>query len=60
MLKNPIKGSISFNYKQKKYAFAITKTGGLFFREYIPEEVVTYILHKIKLSSSIQNEEQKS
>jgi hypothetical protein len=60
MLKNPIKGSISFNYKQKKYAFAITKTGGLFFREYIPEEVVTYILYKIKLSSSIQNEEQKS
>jgi hypothetical protein len=50
MLKNPVKGNLSFSYQEKQYSFVITKTGGLFFRKYIPEEVVTYILYKIKLS----------
>ncbi len=55
MIKNPVKGNISFRYKQKKYSFSITKTGGLFFREYVPEEVVTYIVYLIKLSGNIQD-----
>nr|MDZ8061243.1 hypothetical protein [Nostoc sp. EkiNYC01] len=41
------KGRISFQYKSKKYSFMITKTGGLRFYEYVPEEVVTYILYTI-------------
>lgn len=41
------KGRISFKYKEKDYSFMITKTGGLRFYEYVPEEVVTYILYTI-------------
>ena len=41
------KGRISFKYKNKKYSFMITKTGGLRFYEYVPEEVVTYLLYLI-------------
>ncbi|MDG2989417.1 hypothetical protein L3556_00500 [Candidatus Synechococcus calcipolaris G9] len=55
LVKNPVKGNISFSYEQKKYSFSITKTGGLFFREYVPEEVVTYIVYLIKLSDNIQD-----
>ena len=55
MIKNPVKGNISFSYQNKRYSFSITKTGGLLFREYVPEEVVTYIVYKIKLSGNAQN-----
>ena len=50
MMKHPVKGHISFTYKKKEYSFSITKTGGMLFREYIPEEVVSYILYNIRLS----------
>ncbi len=53
LIKNPVKGNISFYYKGQKYSFSITKTGGLFFRKYVPEEVVTYMLHKIIFSSDV-------
>lgn len=53
MMKNPVKGNICFCYNQSKYSFSVTKTGGLLFREYIPEEVVTYILYNIKLSAYV-------
>lgn len=55
LIKNPVKGTISFYYNNKKYKFSVTKTGGLSFREYMPEEVVTYIIYKIKLSRDIHN-----
>lgn len=55
MIKNPVKGNISFRYHDKKYSFSITKTGGLLFREYVPEEVVTYIVYLIILSGNIRN-----
>lgn len=42
------KGRISFTYNNKKYSFMVTKTGGLRFFEYVPEEVVTYVLHAIE------------
>jgi hypothetical protein len=48
ILANPEKCSILFEYKNKKYSFGITKSGGLTFFKYTPEEVITYILQKIK------------
>lgn len=56
MMKNPVKGNICFCYNKSKYSFSVTKTGGLLFREYIPEEVVTYILYNIKLSAYVLSE----
>jgi hypothetical protein len=53
MVKNPVKGKIAFCYNGKKYSFSVTKTGGLLFWEYIPEEVVTYILYNVKLSAYV-------
>lgn len=50
MVKNPVKCNISFDYENERYSFSITKTGGLFFRKYIPEEVVTYIVYLIVLN----------
>jgi len=41
------KGRILFEYNSKKYSFMITKTGGLRFYEYVPEEVLTYLLYWI-------------
>ncbi|MGK7931561.1 MAG: hypothetical protein AB4041_09025, partial [Microcystaceae cyanobacterium] len=38
---------IAFQYKQKEYSFGITKSGGLTFYKYTPEEVITYILQTI-------------
>ena len=55
MLKNPVKGQISFKYNQRNYSFSITKTGGLFFRKYMPEEVVTYIIAQINFSGKNDN-----
>jgi hypothetical protein len=48
VLKDPDKGKISFSYNKKRYSFGITKSGGLTFMKYTPEEVVTYILQKIQ------------
>lgn len=55
MMKHAVKGHISFCYQKKKYSFSITKTGRMLFREYIPEEVVTYILYNVKLSGKALN-----
>ncbi len=44
---NVDKGTILFKYKNKNYSFMITKTGGFRFFEYMPEEVVTYLLYII-------------
>jgi hypothetical protein len=50
LVKDQDKCRISFRYgsENKKYSFDITKSGGLNFRQYMPEEVVTYIVHKIQ------------
>lgn len=53
MMKNLAKGSICFRYNGENYSFSVTKTGGLYFQKYIPEEVVTYILYNIKLSAYV-------
>jgi hypothetical protein len=53
--KEPAKASIGFSYKDKKYSFSITKTGGLLFRKYITEEVVTHIIQKILFTSGNKN-----
>lgn len=55
MMKNVVKGDISFYYENKRYSFSVTKTGGLLFREYIPEKVLTYILYNVKLSGYALN-----
>ena len=55
MMKHPVKGHISFTYNKREYSFSITKTGGMLFREYVPEEVVTYILYNVKLSGKVLN-----
>jgi hypothetical protein len=41
------KSRIGFCYNGKTYTFAVTNNGGLYFRQFAPEEVVTYILLKI-------------
>ncbi len=41
------KGRILFKYKNEKYSFMITKTGGLRFFEYVSEEIITYLLYLI-------------
>ena len=46
-IKDSDKTKLSFNYKNKNYSFAITKSGGLTFMKYTEEEVITYILQKI-------------
>lgn len=38
---------IGFSYNGKTYTFFVTRTGGLYFRAFTPEEVITYILLKI-------------
>jgi len=48
LLNNQDRSRISFKYKGDKYSFDITKSGGLFFKKYAPEEVITYVLGKIK------------
>lgn len=47
-IKDPDKTKISFKYRDKVYSFGITKSGGLNFMKYTPEEVVTYILKKLR------------
>ncbi|MEH2446335.1 MAG: hypothetical protein V7K18_11265 [Nostoc sp.] len=47
LLNNQDKSRISFKLSGKKYSFAITKSGGLTFMQYAPEEVMTYVLSKI-------------
>jgi hypothetical protein len=42
------KSDISFKYDEKKYSFSITKFGGLYFRQYASEEVVSYVLANIE------------
>jgi hypothetical protein len=42
------KSDISFKYDKKKYSFSITKFGGIYFRQYASEEVVSYVLANIK------------
>lgn len=47
LLKNQDKSKISFKFDYNKYSFAITKSGGLTFMQYAPEEVITFVLSKI-------------
>ena len=47
LIKDQDRSRISFKYKEKKFSFGITKKGGLTFRKYAPEEVVTYVISKI-------------
>ncbi|MDZ8088484.1 MAG: hypothetical protein RMY16_23415 [Nostoc sp. DedQUE12b] len=47
LLKDSDKSKILFIYDKKKYTFAITKSGGLNFLRYAPEEVITYVVSKI-------------
>jgi hypothetical protein len=42
------KSDISFKYDEKKYSFSITQFGGLYFRQYASEEVVSYVLANIE------------
>jgi hypothetical protein len=48
VLRDPDRSKISFKYNNKSYTFGITKSGGLTFMKYMPEEAVTYILSKIQ------------
>jgi hypothetical protein len=47
LIKDQDHSRISFKYKEQKFSFGITKRGGLTFRQYAPEEVVTYVVSKI-------------
>lgn len=44
---NQDKGTINFRYESTQYSFEITKSGGLNFRKYAPEKVVTYVLFRL-------------
>ena len=46
-LKDMSKGTIGFVYKEKNYSFDVTRSGGLFFKKFLQEEVVTYIINNI-------------
>jgi hypothetical protein len=41
------KSRIGFQYNNNDYSFSVTVNGGLYFRQFAPEEVTTYILLKI-------------
>jgi hypothetical protein len=41
------KSRIGFYYKGQLHTFSVTCNGGLYFRQFAPEEVVTYVLLKI-------------
>jgi len=47
-IKDPDKTRISFIYDKKSYPFGITKSGGLTFLKYTSENVITYILKKLR------------
>lgn len=47
LIKDQDSSRISFTYQNAKYSFAVTKRGGLSFRQYASEEVITYIVAKI-------------
>ena len=47
------KSRIAFLYNNNTYSFTVTNNGGLYFKQYAPEEVITYVLLKIlQLKSS--------
>lgn len=41
------KSRIGFRYNGRTHTFSVTSNGGLYFRQFAPEEVVTYVLLKI-------------
>jgi hypothetical protein len=43
------KSRIGFRYNQINYSFSVTSNGSLYFRQFAPEEVITYVLLKISL-----------
>lgn len=47
LIKDQDRSRISFIYNNLKYSFTVTKRGGLTFRRYAPEEVVTYIVSTV-------------
>lgn len=49
------KSRIAFLYNNNTYSFTVTNSGGLFFKQYAPEEVITYVLLKILLLQNLNN-----
>ena len=49
------KSRIAFLYNNNTYSFTVTNNGGLYFKQYAPEEVVTYVLLKILLLQNCDN-----
>ena len=47
IVENPDTGSIFFSYNGNKVSFRITNKGGLNFVQYVPEDVITYVIYKI-------------
>ncbi len=47
-IKDPDKTRISFTYNKDSYTFGITKSGGLTFHKYTPENAITYILKNLR------------
>jgi hypothetical protein len=46
-LKEQEKSRIGFRYNGSIHTFSVTKNGGLYFRQFAPEEAITYVLLKI-------------
>jgi hypothetical protein len=49
------KSRIAFLYNNNTYSFTVTNNGGLYFKQYAPEEVITYVLLKILQLKSSSN-----
>ncbi len=49
------KSRIGFLYNNNTYSFTVTNNGGLYFKQYAPEEVITYVLLKILLLQDFSN-----
>ena len=49
------KSRIGFLYNNNTYSFTVTNNGGLYFKQYVPEEVITYVLLKILQLQNFSN-----
>jgi hypothetical protein len=47
VLEDPLSGTLEFKYQNRSYRFWVNQNGGFTFKQYMPEEVVTYIMSKI-------------
>ncbi|MGD1902698.1 MAG: hypothetical protein ACFB9N_10715 [Geitlerinemataceae cyanobacterium] len=59
-LEDPSSGTLEFKYQDKRYRFWVNQTGGFTFKQYMPEEVVTYIMSKINLMYKDEREKVSS